>query len=166
MIRPLEPSTLLDGDMNLQQLKIPGGSGYYDEENPLILNGQRIRPTYTTKRHQSAREVNYFRWQKVTADSMKHVRAFPGPKATRVVHDEYLLNQDDFNELDTKRTKVLVNLNNRLDEDPKNIYPLGYKLLKHWSKVNGHAEWEDGNCLGADPNSPNALIKHLGWLVA
>ncbi|KAI1118317.1 hypothetical protein F5Y14DRAFT_399990 [Nemania sp. NC0429] len=148
----------------LAAVEDPGGSGYYDEENPKILDGRRIRPTYTTERHQSAREVNHFRWEKVTADSMNHVRAFPGPKATRIVHDEYLLNQDDFNELDNKQPKGLVGLNNRLDEDPKDIYPIGYKLLKHWSKVNGHAEWEDGNCLGADPHCSNALTKHLGWL--
>lgn len=149
----------------LAAVEDPEGSGYYDEEKPLILNGRRIRPTYTTKDNQSAREVNHFRWEKVTADSMKHVRAFPGPQATRAVHDEYLLNQDNFNELDTKRPKVLISLDNRLDEDPKDIYPLGYKLLRRWSKVNGHAEWEDGSCLGADPHRPDALTKHLGWLV-
>ncbi|KAI0869589.1 hypothetical protein GGS24DRAFT_511757 [Hypoxylon argillaceum] len=141
----------------------PDIGGDYYEESPQIVDGRGIRPTYTTKRNESAKEVDHFRWERVAADSMKGVRTFPGPESTRKIHDEYLLNEDDFNDPDAKRPKVLFNLNNRLDEDPKDIYPLGYKLLKRWSKANGHKEWEDGGCLGADPQSPKALTKHLGW---
>jgi hypothetical protein len=139
------------------------GGGYYDEENPLMVDGRRIRPTYITKGNQAAKEVNYFRWERVAVDSMKEVKTFPGPQSTREIYDEYLLNEDDFNSLDAKKPKILFDLNNRMDEDPKDIYPLGYQLLKKWSKVNGYREWEDGGCLGADPHSPGALTKHLGW---
>ncbi|KAI0904984.1 hypothetical protein F4823DRAFT_612941 [Ustulina deusta] len=147
----------------LAAIEDPDGLGYYHEENPLTINGQQIRPTYITKGNQTAREVNYFRWERVAADLMKGVKAFPGPGTTRAVHDEYLLNEDDFNTPDAEKPKVLVGLNNRQDEDPRTIYPLGYKLLKQWSKANGHAEWEEGSCLGADPHNPNALTKHIGW---
>ncbi|KAI0425900.1 hypothetical protein F5Y09DRAFT_346218 [Xylaria sp. FL1042] len=141
------------------------GSGYYHEEHPLIINGQQIRPTYTTKGNQTAREVNYFRWERVTADSMKAIKTFPGSGTSRAVHDEYLLNEHDFNNnLDIEKPKVSISLGNREDEDPETIYRLGYKLLKRWSQTNGYAEWKEGGCLGPDPHNPDALTKHLGWI--
>ncbi|KAI1369942.1 hypothetical protein F5Y08DRAFT_334293 [Xylaria arbuscula] len=141
----------------------PDGFGYYHEENPLVLNGQQIRPTYITKGNQLAKEVNYFRWARVPAETLKGIKTYPGPGTTRAVHDEYLLNQDDFNDFDTERRKIQYDLDNRKDEDPKVIYPLGYKLLKKWSRINGYPEWTEGSCLGADPNNPHALTKHIGW---
>ena len=141
----------------------PNGFGYYHEEHPMILNGHQIRPTYTTKGTQLAREVNYFRWERVPAELLRGVKTYPGPETTRAVHDEYLLNQDDFNDFDTERRKVRIDLDNRQDEDPKAIYPLGYKLLKKWSRVNGFLEWTEGTCLGADPFNSGALTKHIGW---
>ncbi|KAI0408364.1 hypothetical protein F4802DRAFT_594303 [Xylaria palmicola] len=147
----------------LSGVEDPGGGGYYHEENPMMINSRRVRPAYTTKRNQPAREVNHFRWEKVTADSMKSVRTFPGTNTTRALHDEYLLNEDDFNERDTKEPKIAMNLDNRQDEDLKNIYPIGYKLIKQRSKVNGYAEWEEGHCLGTNPHSPDGLTRHIGW---
>ncbi|KAI1119954.1 hypothetical protein F5Y10DRAFT_290543 [Nemania abortiva] len=139
------------------------GDGYYDEENPLVFNGQRCRPKYTTTGNQAAKEVNYFRWERITAWSMKDIKTFPGPGSTPQIYSEYLLNEDDFNAIDDNKPKMSFDLNNRMEEDPKDIYPLGYKLLKRWSKVNGYQEWEDGGCLGADPYNPDALTRHLGW---
>lgn len=139
------------------------GDGSYDEQNLSMMKRQRNRPTYTTKGNQTAREVNYSLWEKVTADSMNDVNVYPGPKTSRVIHEEYLLNEDDFNDTDDQQPKVTAGLNNRQDEDPKNIYPLGYQLLKNWSKANGHTEWQEGECLGPDPHNPDALTKHLGW---
>ncbi|KAI1310689.1 hypothetical protein F5Y03DRAFT_403063 [Xylaria venustula] len=141
----------------------PDGYGYYHEENPMTINGQQIRPTYITKGNQTAREVNYFRWERVPEESIKHMRTFPGLGTSRAVYDEYLLNEDDFNDPDAERRKVSIGFNNREDEDPETIYPLGYKLLKKWSQANGNAEWREGNCLGVDPDNPDALTKHLGW---
>ncbi|KAI1345841.1 hypothetical protein F5Y01DRAFT_320379 [Xylaria sp. FL0043] len=143
----------------------PDGDGYYHEEHPLTINGHQIRPTYTTRGNQTAREVNYFRWEKVTADSMKGIKTFPGSGTTRAIHDEYLLNEDDFNNnLDFEKPKVSLGLDNREGEDLETIYPLGYKLLKRWSQTDGHTEWKEGVCLGADPHNPSALTKPLGWL--
>ncbi|GAP89441.1 hypothetical protein SAMD00023353_4000810 [Rosellinia necatrix] len=141
----------------------PDGHQYHHEENAVIINGLRVRPTYTTKRSQPAKEVNYFRWQKVPADWMRNVKTFPGPSATPRVHDEYLLNDGDFNEQVRTKSTVLVSLDNRKDEDPKDIYPLGYKLLKKWSEVHGGSCWQDGDCLGADPHNSHALKRHIGW---
>ncbi|KAI0514965.1 hypothetical protein F5B22DRAFT_609197 [Xylaria bambusicola] len=141
----------------------PDGLGYYHEDNPMTINGQQIRPTYTTKGNQVAREVNYFRWERVPAQFLAGVKTYPGPGATRAIHDEYLLNHDDFNDHDVERRKVRADLDNRLDEDPKTIYPLGYRLLKKWSQVNGHPQWQEGVCLGADPGNSDALTKHIGW---
>ncbi|KAJ2997450.1 hypothetical protein NUW58_g651 [Xylaria curta] len=147
----------------LAAVEDPDDSGYYHEQNPLMINGQRLRPTYTTQKNQAAREVDYFRWEKVTADSTKDIKAFPGSQTTRAMHDEYLLNEDDFNDPNITKPKVSFCLDNRQHEDPKTIYPLGYKLLKKWSKANGNAAWEEGDCLGADRNNPSALTKHIGW---
>ncbi|RYC64119.1 hypothetical protein CHU98_g2089 [Xylaria longipes] len=147
----------------LAAIEDPEGGGYHDEQDPLVIEGQRKRPTYTTKSNQTAREVNYSLWEKVPADSMKDVKTYPGSNATRATYEEYLLNEDDFNHTDDQKPKVTADLNNRQDEDPKNIYPLGYQLLKKWSKTNGHTEWEEGECLGPNPHSPDALTKHLGW---
>ncbi|KAI0553981.1 hypothetical protein F4679DRAFT_580148 [Xylaria curta] len=148
----------------LKGVQNPEDGGYHDEKNSLMATkSQQSRPTYTTRGDQTAREVNYFLWEKVTADSMRDVKTYPGSKATRATHEEYLLNEKDFNETEDQKSKVLIDLDNRQDEDPENIYPLGYQLLKKWSKVNGHAEWEEGMCLGPNPHSPDALIKHLGW---
>ncbi|KAI0459074.1 hypothetical protein F5B21DRAFT_499702 [Xylaria acuta] len=141
----------------------PQGGGDCDEQSALMINGQRNRPTYTTKGNQTAKEVNYLHWEKVTADSMKNVKTYPGPEATQAIHEEYLLNEDDFNDADDQKPKVTAYLNDRRDEDPKDIYPLGYQLLKKWSEANGHGEWKEGECLGPDPHSPDALTKHLGW---
>ncbi|KAI0438224.1 hypothetical protein F4803DRAFT_555244 [Xylaria telfairii] len=139
------------------------GDGCHDEQNPSMIKRQRNRPTYTTKGNRTAREVNYSLWEKVTADSINDMSTHPGPKTIRAIHEEYLLNEDDFNDTDDQKAKVMPALNNRQDEDPKNIYPLGYQLLKQWSKANGHAEWQEGECLGPDPHNPDALTKHLGW---
>ncbi|KAI0483497.1 hypothetical protein F4859DRAFT_528882 [Xylaria cf. heliscus] len=147
----------------LAAIEDPEGDGYCDEQNPLVIMGKRKRPTYTTKGNQTAKEVDYSVWEKVTADSMRDVKTYPGPKATWAIHDEYLLNDGDFNNADDENPKVKADLNNRQDEDPKNIYLLGYQLLKRWSKANGYTEWEEGECLGPDPHSPDALTKHLGW---
>ncbi|KAK5626301.1 hypothetical protein RRF57_002016 [Xylaria bambusicola] len=122
----------------------PDGVGYYHEDNPMTINGERIRPTYTTKGSQLARER-----------SCEGVKTYPGPGTTRAIHDEYLLNHDDFNDMTSK--------GGRLDEDLKTIYPLGYRLLKKWSQVNGHPQWQEGVCLGVDPSKSDALTKHIGW---
>ncbi|KAI1267975.1 hypothetical protein F5Y18DRAFT_377051 [Xylariaceae sp. FL1019] len=144
----------------------PHGGGYYHEENPSFLeNGERCRPTYTTERGQTAREVNYFRWELVPASDFekRNVSTFPG-RGTARVHDEYLLNQYNFNDPDARQQhKVELDLNNRIGEPLEKIYPRGHALLKKWSKANGHAEWQEGQPLGADPSRKDALTTHLGW---
>ncbi|KAI0186630.1 hypothetical protein EV127DRAFT_410938 [Xylaria flabelliformis] len=148
----------------LEAVQNPEDGGYHNEKNPLrVIKGQQNRPTYTTKGNQAAREVNYFLWEKVTVDSMREAKIYPGPKATRTTHEEYLLNEDDFNDTEDQKHTVPMGLDNRQDEDPEKIYPLGYQLLKKWSNVNGYAEWEEGMCLGPDSRRPDALTKHLGW---
>ncbi|KAI1758224.1 hypothetical protein F4782DRAFT_524922 [Xylaria castorea] len=148
----------------LEAVETPEDGGYYDGQNSLLgTKGQRNRPTYAIKGNQTAREVDYFFWEKVTVDSMRDVKIYPGSEATRATHDEYLLNEGDFNEKDDQKQNLIVDLNNRQDEDPKDIYPFGYQLLKKLSRTSGHGEWEEGQCLGPHPHSPNALAKHIGW---
>jgi hypothetical protein len=148
----------------LAAIEDPENDGYYHEDNPVLKDGLRIRPKYTTQGQQTAIEVNYFRWQMVTAESLKGVKTYPGA-GTKGYHDGYLLNQDDFNDPDIKQPNINLGLNNRQGEEAIAIYPRGHKLLKQWSKVNGHEEWQDGQCLGANANNPDALTKHLGWRV-
>ncbi|TRX95569.1 hypothetical protein FHL15_003527 [Xylaria flabelliformis] len=148
----------------LEAVQNPEDDGYHNEKNPpRVIKGQQNRPTYAIKGNQAAREVNYFLWEKVTVDSMREAKIYPGPKATRATHEEYLLNENDFNGTEDQKYTVPMDLDNRQDEDPEEIYPLGYQLLKKWSNVNGYVEWEEGMSLGPDPHSPDALSKHLGW---
>jgi hypothetical protein len=142
----------------------PDGAPYYHEDLRLKNNdGVHVRPTYVTNGSQAAREVNYYRWERVTAYSLKGVKAFPGPSATRANHDEYLLNESDFNKPDRREPAFGFTLSNRQHEGPNTIYPAGYKLLKALSKKYGQAEWMDGQCLGSNPKNPDGLTKHLGW---
>ncbi|KAI0147362.1 hypothetical protein GGR57DRAFT_477183 [Xylariaceae sp. FL1272] len=143
----------------------PNGGGYFHEMYPVFKeNGDRCRPTYTTKGRQPAREVNYFRWGLVPAAYFEHnnINTFPGPGTIRV-HDEYLLNQSNFNPPDFKDPKIGLDLNNRIGEPLEKIYPRGYGLLKKWSQTNGYAEWQIGQPLGPDPSDPDALTSLLGW---
>ncbi|KAI8635532.1 hypothetical protein F5Y19DRAFT_408247 [Xylariaceae sp. FL1651] len=147
----------------LAAIEDPNDDGYYDEENLAMRNGLRIRPTYTTTGMQPAKEVNYFRWAMVPAHALQGVNTFPGAGATKVVYEEYLLNEDDFNDPYTKTPGICIDLHNRQDERLADICPRGYKLLKDWSKRSGYKEWEEGLCLGPDAYNPNALKKQLGW---
>ncbi|KAI1811980.1 hypothetical protein GGS20DRAFT_587986 [Poronia punctata] len=143
----------------------PDGDAYWHEEACMKdTDGLHVRPTYVTKSGNPAREVNYFRWEMVTEDALRGKKVFPAQGVTRAVHDEYLLNSGDFNKIEAKRPTIAYDLDNRENEKLTAIYQLGYKLLKKFSKANGHAEWKEGQCLGPDPNNPHARTKHLGWM--
>ncbi|KAI1372630.1 hypothetical protein F4677DRAFT_250036 [Hypoxylon crocopeplum] len=132
---------------------------YFDPSQAEIFasDGRLPRPTYTTTRHQTAKEVNYGRWKLVEPkQSYEWLQ-----NNTWCI--ESWLNNYDFNMHNEVKVRLRP-LNNRVGVPLQTIYPRGKELLITESLRADGPEWKVGQPLGPDPTNEENRKTHLGWV--